>query len=110
MFINGIINNTINHPNYINGQAGKYRRLRINIKKYKIPCECGSTKNVDIHHKEKVKYGESYSYPGKTNMNNDDDNILFLCNSCHQKVHYRELDRKHKVKHNPKNGRFVKNV
>lgn len=39
-------------------------------------CEiCGSTKNVDIHHKD------------GNHHNNESDNLMLVCRSCHMKLH-----------------------
>ncbi len=95
---------------YKNGQSKLYVELRKSIRAGQIVCEkCGSNKNVQIHHKEELHYDEKYRMWKADNFNNEKDNVLFLCSSCHQKLHYRELGRKHKVKHCKKTGRFLKN-
>lgn len=39
-------------------------------------CEvCGSTRNVDIHHKD------------GNHQNNDESNLMLVCRSCHNKIH-----------------------
>jgi len=52
--------------------------------------ECGSTKNLEAHHIKPAKYKNN-----KTIVSGDhsEENIMTLCNSCHQKKHYRELGR-----------------
>lgn len=47
---------------------------------------CKSTKYLVIHHKDENRH------------NNNTDNLIVLCKSCHQKYH---------VKRNPINGKFV---
>lgn len=97
-------------PSTRGGQAALYRKLRLLINEGKICCEnCKSKKNVEIHHKDKLKYDEQWRNWKAENFNNDKDNISFLCNSCHQKLHYRVLGRKSLVKHDEKTGRFISN-
>jgi len=95
---------------YKDGQSAKYVKLRKLIKEKKIICQkCGSDRSVEIHHKEKLNYDKFYRAWKTDNFNNNDDNVLFYCNSCHQKLHYRKLGRISKVQHCPKTGRFIKN-
>jgi len=70
--------------------------------------KCGSVKNLEIHHIQPAIYNKEHSVviAGDHSPNN----LTTLCNSCHQKEHYQKLGRKHKVKHNKKNGRFIKNA
>ena len=87
---NGIIRR--NTSNYKDGQRALYERLREECKQGKHRCEiCGSSKHIEIHHKEKLQYDDNYCYWKTPNFNNEKDNIQFLCNSCHQKLHYRKL-------------------
>ncbi|MEK6879924.1 MAG: hypothetical protein AABY22_09970 [Nanoarchaeota archaeon] len=92
--------------NYKNGQSALYMKLRKEIKFGSHSCEyCNTQRNVEIHHKEKLNHKD---YWKATNFNNYKENILFLCNSCHQKLHYRTLDKIHKVNHDPQTGRFLR--
>lgn len=94
-----------NNSNYKDGQSSLYMKLRKDIREGKISCEkCKTNKNVEIHHKEKINHCQ---YWKATNFNNHKNNIMFLCNSCHQKHHYRNLDKVHKVNHCPKTGKFL---
>lgn len=67
---------------------------RASYRKYKKDsCEdCGSTESLECHHKIPVVYSKDY----KTIISGDHsrENIKTVCNSCHQKIHYRELNRK----------------
>ena len=69
--------------------------------------KCSSILNLEIHHINPAIYNKNCQMK---EGNHNPDNLITLCNSCHQKVHYRELGRKHKVKHNSINGRFIHNV
>ena len=86
--------------NYIDGRAI--------CRKYKKPmCQaCGCKKNLEIHHISPVSYNsKGVAIVG----NHNKDNLMTLCNSCHQKVHYRKLGRKNKVTHDVRTGRFLSN-
>ena len=97
MFENGRHSKSINNYQYKNGQAGKYVRLRKYIIKNNIKCiECGTNKNVQIHHKEKLNYDKFFKMWKTNNFRNDIKDVLFLCGSCHQKLHYRKLNRRRK--------------
>lgn len=95
-----------------NGRNNKkqYKDGRSGCRKFKLEkCQrCESTEHLEIHHIQPVVYSENYSRV--IAGNHSPDNLITLCNSCHQKEHYRKLGRKHKVKHNVRNGRFVKNA
>lgn len=52
---------------------------------------CGKAEKLKIHHKD--KRGWSYfncSYSKKSLINNDMDNLLTLCSSCHLRLHRRD--------------------
>ena len=96
--------------NYKNGQSALYEKIRKRIKTNNIKCEnCNSLKNVEIHHKEKIHYDKNWNAFKADNWNNSRDNIIFLCNSCHQKLHWKDGSRILKVKQNKETGRFIKN-
>lgn len=95
--------------NYKDGQASLYRQLLRECRRNEHPCEeCGTLRNIEIHHKEKLHYDKQYRNWKADNFNNNKENIIFLCNSCHQKLHYRELGKECKVKKDPETGRFLK--
>lgn len=60
-----------------NGEAhASARKIAYLIEEREKVCEmCGSTKNVDIHHKD-----HNYN-------NNSSDNLMLVCRSCHMKLH-----------------------
>lgn len=63
------------HENkYFNGKATKLSSTCV---------MCGTTKNLIIHHRDGCN-GKN----GKT-LNNNPDNLVILCKSCHPKVHNR---------------------
>lgn len=52
------------------------RKIVYLIEEREKKCEiCGSTKNVDIHHKD------------FNHQNNNSDNLMLVCRSCHLKIH-----------------------
>jgi hypothetical protein len=53
-------------------------RSLVKIEKCEI---CGSNKTLSVHHKDKNR------------QNNKIDNLMVLCNSCHQKTHFKERNR-----------------
>ena len=67
-------------------------------------------KNVQIHHKEKLKYDKKWRNWKAVNFKNYKKDVEFLCSSCHQKLHYKKLGRVSKVKHDKKTGRFIPNA
>ena len=96
--------------NFKTGQQALYKKLRKECKEQLHACEkCGTKKNVEIHHKEKLIYNKNWANWKAPNFVNDLDKIIFLCNSCHQKKHYSELGRKCSLKRNKK-GQFLKKV
>jgi len=72
------------------------RKSRRYLKKY---CEnCGSTKNLTIHHK----------IPLSQQFNNHPSNCMTLCINCHNKIHKIKLKTKYPSKYQkgtPKNKR-----
>ena len=55
------------------------RKIIYTIYNKEYKCEkCGSTKNVDVHHID-----GDYT-------NNNSDNLMLLCRSCHNKIHRKE--------------------
>lgn len=55
---------------------GSSRRIAYLILQKEYRCECcGSTRNVDVHHKDKDYH------------NNNPENLQMLCRSCHMKAH-----------------------
>lgn len=72
------------------GNSYKNKHQPLGIQTYrrakKEKCEwCGSKKNLLVHHLDENRY------------NNNLDNLITLCKSCHQKHH---------TKRNPKTGRY----
>lgn len=57
-------------------QFKSFLKLKKFLGKPKSCEDCGSSKNLDYHHKDFNK------------RNNDTENIKILCRSCHQKVHW----------------------
>lgn len=96
---NGLMNRK---SRYIDGR-GITRRFKTDI------CfDCGAKdKKLEIHHIKPCQYTKNYSYAIKGD--HSPDNLVTLCNSCHQKRHWKDGTRVHKVKHNSKNGRFERN-
>jgi hypothetical protein len=47
-------------------------------------CLCGSKYQLSIHHID----GTGYASVGSFNSNNDVENLILLCNSCHHKLHH----------------------
>lgn len=90
-------------------RMSNYKDGRGITRKYKKDkCQvCETTKNLEMHHTVPAIYSENYQV--FLSGNHNPENLMTLCNSCHQKLHYRELGKKSKVKHDPKNGRFIKN-
>lgn len=79
---------------------------------YRIPankCEkCGITKDkaqLIRHHIKKAVYTKTWR---KITGDNRESNIMILCNSCHQKLHYRKYGRKVGPKRDARTGRFLK--
>jgi 5-methylcytosine-specific restriction endonuclease McrA len=63
-----------------------YKIMKPIIKSMKSRCEkCGTTNNLTIHHKIKLKDNPELLI--------DKDNLIVLCRSCHNKIH-KEEDRK----------------
>lgn len=66
------------HQSYKTG-VGDYINTRLNyLKKNNKPIECetcGSIKNLEVHHKDEDR------------ANNDEENLILLCKSCHKKIH-----------------------
>lgn len=93
------------------GQVALYNKIRKEIDLDNKKCEiCGSCKNIEIHHKERLhRYNNEYNFWKADNFNNDKNNIRILCNSCHQKLHWQEGDRILKVKQDLVTGRFISN-
>lgn len=55
---------------------GSARKIVYLIENREKVCEiCGSTVNVDIHHKD------------GNHQNNDSENLMLVCRSCHNKLH-----------------------
>lgn len=95
--------------NFKNGQAALYEKLRKEVRNNKIKCEkCDSDRNVEIHHKERIHYDKEWNGWKADNWKHNKENIIFLCNSCHQKLHWKEDSRISKLKHGL-GGRFIKN-
>lgn len=58
---------------------------KVMIDKFGYKCMlCGSTENIQIHHKD----GKGSTVP-RHRRNNNIDNLMLVCNSCHQK-HFRK--------------------
>ncbi len=56
------------------------------INQFKKECMfCGSKDYLEIHHKD------------KNNENNRIDNLVFVCHSCHEKVHGRKIPNLKKI-------------
>ncbi len=69
----------------IDGRAS-YRKFK------KSNCEsCGIGGRLEVHHKEAAKYNSKWQIQGG---NHSQENLMTVCNSCHQKIHYREMGRK----------------
>lgn len=65
-----------NYQNYLNDPSWKRQRKKA-LKRAWYRCEyCGSTKNLDVHHMTYRRVGHE-----------DDDDLIVLCHTCHQKVH-----------------------
>jgi 5-methylcytosine-specific restriction endonuclease McrA len=63
------------HPRFTTGINANYYR-RIAFEAYGEACQrCGSTRNVDVHHKDENRH------------NSDLSNLEVLCRSCHSKAH-----------------------
>lgn len=91
------------------GQVALYEKLRKEINQGKHKCEiCKSKRNIEIHHKERLHYDKEWRYWKADNFNNEKKNIRFLCNSCHQKLHWKEDKRVMKVPQDSITGRFIK--
>ena len=63
------------------GESSKFQNKRDYNVKNKCKCECcgcaySEDKNFELHHKDMNRH------------NNKDNNLIWLCNSCHKKVHY----------------------
>ena len=100
--------NNLNKLNSKGGQMAIYKKLRNEIKEGKHRCEqCGSLKHIEIHHKISIHYDSNYRYWKADNFNNNIDNIIFLCNSCHQILHYNKYGRKPNEKRDLKTGRYI---
>ena len=69
--------------------------------------DCGTiNKRLEIHHLKPAIYSKNWQIQKGDHR---PENLITLCNSCHQKRHYTLGTRVHKVKHNKLNGRFIKN-
>ena len=69
---------------------------------------CKTTYNLQLHHIKKAEYDNK-----KRNYINGDHsnkNIIVLCSSCHQKLHYAQGDKKTNKLKNLKTGRFIKKI
>lgn len=95
---NGKSKRTLHH---IKDGRAMYRRYK------KDYCEnCGTKEGrLEIHHKKPAQYRGNWTI---TKGDHSKENLITLCNSCHQKEHYRKLGRKMLVKKDPKTGRFLK--
>lgn len=63
------------NPGYIDGSHSKYKSFK--SKNNKICAYCDSIRNIEIHHID-----------GNRN-NNEEENLINLCSSCHKKVEYK---------------------
>lgn len=62
------------------------------LKKANYKCEkCGKMETLQVHHKEKAIYLKGHSPSKETN--NNLDNLIVLCNSCHKKEHSKGIKR-----------------
>ena len=61
------------YKSFLNNKTDK---MGINVKENKYCYFCNSNKNIIIHHKDKNR------------ENNQPNNLLKLCASCHSKLHY----------------------
>jgi 5-methylcytosine-specific restriction endonuclease McrA len=93
-----------------NGRANKVTNRidgRATFSKYKkSSCEkCGATGRLEMHHIKPAVYKDDWR--GYEAGNHNPENLMTLCNSCHQKIHYRELGRKVGPHKDPKTGRWL---
>jgi hypothetical protein len=70
------------HPKWNGGSRGFYKKFAEetmrNSGNQKVCSECSSENRIHIHHKD------------RDYKNNDISNLVYLCLSCHLKVHHRE--------------------
>ncbi len=92
-----------NNKKHFKDGRGIYRRF-----KHDKCQKCGSIENLEVHHIQPGTYNKNYTKI--IEGNHSPNNLITLCNSCHQKVHYRELGKKHMVNHSIKTGRFIRKV
>ena len=66
----------MDNSHYINGEEWqRVKKQRLEYDGYKCK-NCGSTKNLQVHHKE-------YTFEGKEDAKL---NLITLCNDCHYKI------------------------
>lgn len=83
----------ISYDDYLQSDEWKEKRARI-LKRDNFTCvRCGTGKNLRVHH---------IRYPEVLGTESDDD-LITVCDDCHQKIHEGDLDFENKAKDKLKN-------
>ena len=64
-----------------NGESSKFESFREKNGGFGICKNCGKEGRLEIHHRDGNR------------RNNEDENLIAICPSCHKKIHYREFGR-----------------
>lgn len=68
------------------------------------PCyNCGSTKDLEVHHVKKLSNSNKFSSPMKAIMSKLNRKQIVLCKKCHKDIHSGKYDGKSIKKYNNKN-------
>lgn len=77
------LNSRKGHMGFVktNGESSKFESFREKNGGFGICKNCGKEGRLEIHHKDGNR------------RNNEDENLIAICPSCHKKIHYREFGR-----------------
>lgn len=77
------LNSRKGHMGFIktNGESSKFESFREKNGGFGVCKNCGKEGRLEIHHRDGNR------------RNNEDENLIAICPSCHKKIHYREFGR-----------------
>ena len=77
------LNSRKGHMGFVktNGESSKFESFREKNGGFGICKNCGKEGRLEIHHRDGNR------------RNNEDENLIAICPSCHKKIHYREFGR-----------------